>query len=250
MVHVEELAANRACWRRASARPPPRRWRCARASADGSTGRDRAGRSACAPRAAGRAGTRWCPWPTGGCARGRSSPPGRPSSPGSGYIAGRTCSEPGRGVPPPASAGAGRPHAAARSRRRPPSRRRRGSSRGSAGAEVLHLLLHARQMAAGDMAGFVRQHADQLVRPLGAHDQAGVDEDALAARNEGVERAVLDDHDLDRAGIEAGRPPDRRHQGADGVLDLGVADQTEPLTLLRNGGTKRRQREQREHRRG
>ena len=37
---------------------------------------------------------------------------------------------------------------------------------------------------------------------------------------------------------------------ADGVLDLGVADQTEPLTLLRNGGTKRRQREQREHRRG
>ena len=81
---------------------------------------------------------------------------------------------------------------------------------------------------------------------LGAHDQAGVDEDALAARHEGVERVVLDDHDLDRVGIEPGRPPDRRDHGADRVLDLGVADQIESLTLLRARGTKRRQREQRE----
>jgi hypothetical protein len=54
-------------------------------------------------------------------------------------------------------------------------------------------------MAAGDVAAFVRQHADQLVGRLGPHDQAGIDEDPLAARHEGVERVVLDDHDLDRS---------------------------------------------------
>ena len=94
------------------------------------------------------------------------------------------------------------------------------------------------------MAGFVRQHADQLVGPLGAHQQAGVDEDALAARDEGVERAILHDHDLDRRGIEPGDLPDRRHHGADVVLDLGVADQIDALTLLRYSGAKRREREQ------
>ena len=31
--------------------------------------------------------------------------------------------------------------------------------------QAAQLLLHAGQMAAGDMAAFVRQHADQLVRP-------------------------------------------------------------------------------------
>ena len=34
------------------------------------------------------------------------------------------------------------------------------------------------------------------------------------------------------------------------VLDLGVADQIEALTLLRYSGAKRREREQRRHRRG
>ncbi len=130
-----------------------------------------------------------------------------------------------------------------------------GSRHGAAGQdhledlqrrEAAQLLLHARQMAAGDVAAFMRQHADQLVGRLGAHDQAGVDEDALAARHEGVERIVLDDHDLDRVGIETGGLPDRHHHGADVVLDFGVADQIEPLTLLRARGTKRRQREQRE----
>ena len=112
--------------------------------------------------------------------------------------------------------------------------------------EVAHLLLHAHQMPAGDMAAFMRHDADQLVRRLGPHDQAGVDEDALATRHESVERVVLDDHDLDAVGIEAGRPPDRHGERADGVLDLGVADEIESLTLLRARGTKRRQREQRE----
>ena len=101
-------------------------------------------------------------------------------------------------------------------------------------------------MAAGNVAAFVRQHADQLVGRLGPHDQAGIDEDPLAARHESVERVVLDDHDLDAVGIETGRLPDRNDHGADVVLDLGVADEIESLTLLRARGTKRRQREERQ----
>ena len=114
------------------------------------------------------------------------------------------------------------------------------------GGEGAQLLLHAREMAAGDVAAFVRQHADQLVGRLGPHDQAGIDEDPLATCHEGVERVVLDDHDLDAVGIETGRLPDRHDHGADVVLGLGVADQIESLTLLRARGTKRRQREERQ----
>ena len=66
-----------------------------------------------------------------------------------------------------------------------------------------------------------------------------------ATRHESVERIVLDDHDLDGVGVETGRLPDRYDHRADIVLDLGVADEIESLTLLRARGTKRRQREER-----
>ena len=59
-------------------------------------------------------------------------------------------------------------------------------------------------MAAGDMAGFVRQHADDLVRRLRIHQRAGIDEDALGVDDEGVEGAVVDDDDADVALAEAG----------------------------------------------
>ena len=93
------------------------------------------------------------------------------------------------------------------------------------------------------MATLVRKHTDELVGRLGPHDQAGIYEYPLAAGHEGVERAVLDDHDLDAVGVEAGRPPDRNDEGPDGVLDLGIAYEIDPLRV---GALKRRQREQRE----
>src|SRR5947208_3222793 len=51
-------------------------------------------------------------------------------------------------------------------------------------------LLKARQMSARDMAGLMRQHADQLVRRLRPHDQAGIDELVLAAGDKGVKLLV------------------------------------------------------------
>ena len=86
------------------------------------------------------------------------------------------------------------------------------------------LLAQARQMAAGDVAGFVREHADDLVRRLRVHQRAGIDEDAPAVRHEGVERAVVDDDDLDVLLREAGGAQDRLGVVAQQLLDLGVAD--------------------------
>ena len=86
------------------------------------------------------------------------------------------------------------------------------------------LLAQARQMSAGDVAGFVREHADDLVRHLRVDQRAGVDEDAPAVHHEGVERAVVDDGDLDVLLGEAGGAQDRLGVVAQQLLDLGVAD--------------------------
>ena len=49
------------------------------------------------------------------------------------------------------------------------------------------LLAQARQMAAGEMPGFVREHADDLVRRFGIEQRAGIDEDVAAVHDEGIE---------------------------------------------------------------
>ena len=64
-------------------------------------------------------------------------------------------------------------------------------------------------MAAGEMAGLVREHADDLVRRLGVEQRAGIDEDVAAVHDEGVEGAVVEDDDLDVLLGEAGRLQDR-----------------------------------------
>jgi len=51
-------------------------------------------------------------------------------------------------------------------------------------------------MSAGDVTGFVCEHADDLIRRLGLHQRAGVDEDSAAVCDEGIECAVVDDDDL------------------------------------------------------
>ena len=96
------------------------------------------------------------------------------------------------------------------------------------GLRLRELLAQPRQMAAGDVAGLVREHADDLVRRLGVDQRAGVDEDAPAVHHEGVERAVVDDDDLDVLLREAGGAQDRLRVVAQQLLDLGVADDRQP----------------------
>ena len=72
------------------------------------------------------------------------------------------------------------------------------------GLRVGELLAQPRQVAARHMAGLVRQHADDLVRRLAIVQRADIDEDAPAVHHEGVERAVVDQHDLDVLLREAG----------------------------------------------
>ena len=50
-------------------------------------------------------------------------------------------------------------------------------------------------MAARQMSGFVREHADDFVRGLGIEKRAGIHKDVAAVHDEGVERAVAENND-------------------------------------------------------
>ena len=66
----------------------------------------------------------------------------------------------------------------------------------------------ADDVAAGDVADLVGDDALHLVGVVGGGDQARMDVDDLAAGDEGVDRPVVDQDDLDVVGPEA-RPPRR-----------------------------------------
>ncbi len=86
------------------------------------------------------------------------------------------------------------------------------------------LLAQPRQVSAGDVTGFVREHADHLVWNLCVNQRSGVDEDSLGIDHEGVERAVVDDGDLNVLLREAGGAQDGLRVVAQQLFDLGVAD--------------------------
>ena len=96
------------------------------------------------------------------------------------------------------------------------------------------------QMAARQMAGLVRDDADHLVRRFRLHERAGEHHHAASARHEGVELAVLDEHDLGVAGADAGGAEDRLGIAPEQRLDLRVADD-DVAALLRVGGRRQRQ---------
>ena len=52
-------------------------------------------------------------------------------------------------------------------------------------------------MTAGDVTGLVREHADDLVWRFGPHDEAGIDEDVLPARDERIHVVFVDDQNAD-----------------------------------------------------
>ena len=98
---------------------------------------------------------------------------------------------------------------------------------------VFHRVLRADQMTAGDMADLVGDHADDLAGFLGGGQQAAAEEEIGAARDEGVDAAVVDDVEPDRAGAKARSLQQWRGIGANGILDLGVADERHALCLRR-----------------
>ena len=88
-------------------------------------------------------------------------------------------------------------------------------------------------MPAGDMAGLVREHADDLVRSLRFHQRARVHEDVLAVHDESVEGAFIDDDDVDILLRKPRHAQDRLGIIAQQLLDLGVADQRQAGRQLR-----------------
>jgi len=77
------------------------------------------------------------------------------------------------------------------------------------------------------VAGFVGDDPDDLAGVGALHQKAGVEEQFLAAGDESVEGGVIDDVNLDRRRIEAGRLEHWRRKNPDGIFDLGVADELE-----------------------
>ncbi len=92
-------------------------------------------------------------------------------------------------------------------------------------AGVAHRLLGTQHMPAGDMAGFMCDDPEQLVRIFRLQDQPAIQKDRLPAGDERIELIVLDEIDPDIVGLEPGGPPDRARHRLDAVLDLGVAQQ-------------------------
>ena len=89
-----------------------------------------------------------------------------------------------------------------------------GCSADQGADNVLHagpaeLNAQAGQMAAGNVARFMGQNADDLVRRFGPRQQPGVNEHALAAGHEGVDLVIVDDVDAHRRRVQARRLENR-----------------------------------------
>jgi hypothetical protein len=98
------------------------------------------------------------------------------------------------------------------------------------------LLPEPRDMAACDVAGFMRDHADQLVGRLRQEDRARVDEHIPAIDNEGVKARIVDQMHLDVIARHARRAKNRHRVVGDQSFGLGVADQAQLLRRrLRDG---------------
>ena len=92
-----------------------------------------------------------------------------------------------------------------------------------------HAVAHSRQMATGNMAGFVGDDADHLAGMRGPDQQSRIHEQVEAVGDESVQRAVIDQVHADRRRVEPRRREKWRCIDADGIFDLGVADEADAL---------------------
>jgi len=107
------------------------------------------------------------------------------------------------------------------------------------GLRLRHLLAHLGEMTAGEVAGFMRHHPDDLVWRLRLHHRTVVHENAAAICDEGVKNALVDNHDLDVLLFQPCRSQDRPGIFAQQLLGLGIADYRWALGLLRKGRHRR-----------
>ena len=87
------------------------------------------------------------------------------------------------------------------------------------------------------MADLMRDHALDLARVIRRLDQARMDIDDLAARDEGVDRRIVEHHDLEIAGRQPRRLGQRRGHIVEQRFGFGVTQDR-----LRGGGLQRDQR--------
>jgi hypothetical protein len=69
----------------------------------------------------------------------------------------------------------------------------------------------------------VCEHALHFLHAVCRIDQAGVEIDRLAARHERVDRPIVEEHEIDRLGIESGGRDDRCGHITQQRLGFGVA---------------------------
>jgi hypothetical protein len=80
------------------------------------------------------------------------------------------------------------------------------------------------QVSADDMAGLVREHADDLVGRGRLRNRARIHKNAMCVHHERVERFIVDDDDLNVLLAQARNAQNERRIIAQELLDLGIAD--------------------------
>jgi hypothetical protein len=105
----------------------------------------------------------------------------------------------------------------------------------------------ADHVAAGDVAQLVGEHALHFVDVVGRADEAGMDIDCLPTGHESVDRAIVEQDDIDIARIEPRRLDDRRRHVAKQRFGFRIAQHVLRQHRLRgerqgrHGGTDSRQ---------
>jgi len=79
-------------------------------------------------------------------------------------------------------------------------------------------------VAADDVAGLVREHADQLIGVVASISAPALTKMCCASMTKAFERLVVDDDDSDALIAQAGDLEDRRYVFAQQLLDLGIAN--------------------------
>jgi hypothetical protein len=108
------------------------------------------------------------------------------------------------------------------------------------------MIIWVGQMPPGQMARFVRQHPDDLVRGVRLHQRTMVDEDAAPIGDEGVKDVLIDDDDLDILLLQARGAENWPRIVPQELFGLSIAENRQRLFFL---GASRNRTNRERHRR-